>query len=60
MVWMSFVGWYSLHGNDVAKMQLVRLSLTDWDTQPVNGSDSLETVHLPLSKRYHEDTNDPV
>ena len=32
----------------------------DWNTQPVNGSDSLETVQLPLSKRYNEDKDDPV
>ena len=51
---MSSVSYYSLYGNDAVTMQL------ESDTQPVNGSDSLETVQLPLSKGYNEYTNDSV
>ena len=41
-------------------MQLVQLSLVEWNTQSVNGSDRLETVQPRLSKRYNEDSNDSV
>ena len=41
-------------------MQLDKLSQVEWDTQPVNGLDSLETVQPPLSKRYNEHTIDSV
>ena len=41
---MSFVTWYRLYGNETVTMQLDRLSLVEWDTQQVNGLDSLEPV----------------
>ena len=44
MVQTSFVTWYRLYGNETVTMQLDQLSLVEWDTQPVNGLDSLETV----------------
>ena len=38
------VTWYRLYGNETVTMQLDKLSQVEWDTQPVNGLDSLETV----------------